>query len=154
MTKFRTQYSPHLRVTRDVGGPSLTIQSAAEENDLNRIVSRMKQGLDPGVPIREMRYGLSVTPEQRESSMQTVAGAKSQFEELPIEEKGDTKSFAEYLESKLTRKGGPLDPLDVNGPTDSKPVSSTKKKGASSEKKTADQQSSKENIQEGDDSPS
>lgn len=150
MIKFRTQFTPHLRVTRDIGGPSLTIQSAAMENDLNEIVKRMKQGLDPGVPIREARYGLSVTADQRESSMRTVADAKNRFEELDPEDKGETKSFAEYLEKKLTREGGPFNPLDVNGPTDSKSVSSTKKKGTPSEKKTADKQGSKKDIQEGD----
>jgi len=147
--KFRTQHTPHLRLPRDIGGPSLTIQSAAAENDLNLIVSRMVKGLDPGVPIREARYGMSVTPEQREASMQTVADAKNQFEELSPEERGTTKSFAEYLRNKLTREGGPLDPLDVNGPTDSKSVSSTKKKGATSEKKTANKQGSEKNIPEG-----
>lgn len=153
MIKFRTQYTPRLSVPRIIVGESLTIQSAAAENDLNEIVKRMKQGLDPGVPIRESRYGVSITPEQREASMQTIAEAKSRFEELTPEQRGESRSFAEYLETKLTREGGPLQPLDVNGPTDSKPVSSTKK-GQSSEKKTAKQPDSKKDIQKGDeDSP-
>jgi len=154
MTEFRTQYSKHLRISRAPKGDSLVIQSAADDNDLNVIVKRMKQGLDPGVPIRDARYGLSVSPEQREASMATVAEARNKFEELSPEERGTTKSFAEYLENKLTREGGPLNPLDVNGPTDSNVSSTTKKKGKTSEEKTSKQPNSKKDIQERDETPS
>lgn len=154
MISFRTQFSEYLRVSREVGGPSLTIQSAAPENDLNEIVRRMKQGLDPGVPMRDARYGVSVSAEQREASLQTVADAKSKFEELTPEERGETKSFAEYLQSKLTREGGPLDSLDVNGPTDSNVSSTNKKKGPSSETKTAKQPNGKKDVQKGDEASS
>lgn len=151
--KFRTQYSPQVRVIREPG-KSLVIESAAADHDLNNIVKRLKQGLDPGVAIRESRYGLSITSEMKEDSIMRVKDAQSQFEALSPEVRGDTKSFAEYLESKLTREGGTVDSLDVTVPTDSKSVSSTqKKKGSSSETKTVKQSGGEKNIQKGDESP-
>jgi len=160
MTKFRTQFKNWGRIGHSFGDAKthMTVQSAASENDLNQIVKRMKQGLDPGVGISEARYGLSITSQMKEDSMQRVAEAKSQFEALSPEERGDTKSFAEYLESKLksklTQEGGTVDSLDVTVPTDSKSVSSTqKKKGSSSETKTANKSAGEKNIQKGDESP-
>ena len=154
MTKFRTQYSKWPRQIRENVGESMVVASAAADHDLNIIVKRMKQGLDPGVPINESRYGLSITPEMKEDSLRRVKDARSQFESLSPEERGDTKSFAEYLETKLTRQGGTVDSLDVTVPTDSKSVSSNStKKGLSSETKTAKQSASKKVIQEGDESP-
>ena len=153
MTKFRTQYSKWPRQIRENVGDSMVVASAAADHDLNTIVKRMKQGLDPGVPIKESRYGLSITPEMKEDSLRRVKDARSQFESLSPEERGDTKSFAEYLETKLTREGGTGDSLDVTVPTDSKSVSSTqKKKGSSSETKTVKQSAGEKIIQKGDES--
>lgn len=157
MTEFRTQYKNWGRIFRphDPKEKSKTVQSAAQENDLNLIVDRLKKGLDPGVPIKQSRYGLSITPEMKEDSITRVKDAQSQFETLSPEERGDTKSFAEYLETKLTQQGGTGESLDVTVPTDSKSVSSTqKKKGSSSETKTANKSASKKDIQERDESPS
>ena len=152
MSEFRTQFKNWGRVFRphDPKEKSKTVQSAAQENDLNLIVDRLKKGLDPGVPIRESRYGLSVSPEMKEDSIMRVKDARSQFEALSPEERGDTKSFAEYLESKLTQEGGTVDSLDVTVPTDSKSVSSTqKKKGSSSETKTVKQSASQKSFKKG-----
>lgn len=154
MTKFRTQYSKWPRQIRENVGEAMVVVSAAADHDLNRIVQRLKQGLDPGVPVSDSRYGMSITSEMKEDSLRRVTDAKSQFEALSPKERGDTKSFAEYLETKLTREGGTVDPLDVTVPTDSKSVSSTqKKKGSSSETKTSKQSAGEKNLQKGDESP-
>ena len=79
MSEFRTQFKNWGRVFRphDPKEKSKTVQSAAQENDLNLIVDRLKKGLDPGVPIRESRYGLSVSPEMKEDSIMRVKDARS-----------------------------------------------------------------------------
>lgn len=80
---FNSAYSPKSRIQTDVSGPSLTKQSFKDECDINHILKRfLKTGILDFTNKNQARYG-DTTGMEYTQAMQTVAAAKSLFNELP-----------------------------------------------------------------------
>lgn len=83
MTTFNSAYSPKTRVQTFNTEPSRTKQSFKAECDINTIISRfLKTGTLDFAAKNEPRYG-DCTGIEYQSAMQTVAAAKTLFQELP-----------------------------------------------------------------------
>lgn len=83
MPLFNSAYSPKIRVRISSTLPSRTKQSFKAECDINTIISRfLKTGILDFAQKNEPRYG-DCTGIEYQNAMQTVAEAKSLFNDLP-----------------------------------------------------------------------
>lgn len=80
---FKSAYSPKTRVQLTCTGPGRTKQSFKDECDINTIIRRfLRTGVLDFAQKHEPRYG-DCTGVEYQAAMQTVAAAKSLFNDLP-----------------------------------------------------------------------
>ena len=119
--------------------PSMTIQAAKDECDINRIVARYRQTgsyYEPGVsPTRKPQFGdYSAIPDYREA-LSIIHQADDDFSALPSKVRrrfnNDPLEYVAFLQDASNRDeaislGLVVEqlPLDVTVPTDTKPTSS------------------------------
>lgn len=84
MRKFRTayDYGDPVPGISDFG-PSLAIQSAAEECDINMIIERANRGIFPPASNRSPQYGDFSDMADYQSAMNLVVDAQARFADLP-----------------------------------------------------------------------
>lgn len=83
--KFRTAYDlgPAVHVVDFGDEPSLAIQSAADECDINLIIERANRGILPAVNQRAPQFGdFSEVPDYQ-TAYNAVVAAQAEFEALP-----------------------------------------------------------------------
>nr|QJB18795.1 MAG: internal scaffolding protein [Microvirus sp.] len=129
------------------------LQGAALECDINRVVVRLKQGLDPGVPLNNGRYSDNTAVIDMKSNLDIIKSHQSDFEELDpaVRQKYRTPlEFYEAQQKALVERARTSVSLDVTGPTDSKLAVSTKKGAKTYETETDAASSRKKSVQTSD----
>lgn len=137
-------------------GDVATVQAAASECDINVIVKRLKEGLDPGVRVHSGSYVDSTQFVDQKTNLDILRRHQSNWEALPDNVKARYRTPGEFYEAQqkaLEESARTSNPLDVTGPTDSKPDVSSKK-GESSETQNAASKSGKKSLPKGDGSSS
>lgn len=133
------------------------LQGAAAECDINRVVARLKQGLDPGVPFNDGSYSDNTGVVDMKSNLDIIKSHYSRFEELPAAVRQKYRSPVEFYEAQqkaLDENARTSVSLDVTGPTDSKPAVKTKKGAQNYETETNAATSRKKSVQTSDGSSS
>lgn len=132
------------------------LQGGAPECDINNIVRRLRQGLDPGVPINGGSYRDNSEVVDMKSNLDIIRAHESRFNELPEHLQEKFRTPLGYYNAELqalAESQRTSNPLDVTGPTDSKSPVSTKK-GAKNETESATSSNRKKSVQTSDgDSP-
>jgi len=137
-------------------GDVATVQAAASECDINVIVRRLKEGLDPGVRVHSGSYVDSTKFVDQKTNLDILRRHQSVWESQSDAIKARYKTPAEFYEAQqkaLEESARTSNSLDVTGPTDSKPDVSSKK-GESLEAQNAASKSGKKGVQKGDGSSS
>lgn len=130
MTKVYHRYAPHNFCPRHVPGETATVQAAQHECDINAIVTRMLAGNAPGVLLKEGTYSDNTTHTDMKTNLDVIRRHQSSYNELPEDIRMRYKTPLEYYNAQqqaLEQEASDQHPLDVSGPTDSKPVSSKRK---------------------------
>lgn len=84
MNKFRSAYSKPVRVSFETVGPSLAVQSAKAECDMNRIMAKaQKGGAIDHFSRFQGRYGDFVGPEDYHQAVNVVLAADEMFATVP-----------------------------------------------------------------------
>jgi len=82
--KFRTNYSPAVKITMDFKLPSRTKQSMSKDCDINQILKQYKQtGQLPDLIKTNPQYGDFSSPLDYQESLNQVLLAQEQFAALP-----------------------------------------------------------------------
>lgn len=126
------------------------LQGGLLECDINRVVARLKQGLDPGVPLNSGSYRDNTGVVDMKSNLDIIRSHHSAFADLPDEVRQQYRSPAEFYEAKkkaLEESARTSVDLDVSGPTDSKPAVSQKKGAKTYETDTSAAPSRKKIVQ-------
>jgi len=137
-----------------------TINGAAPECDINNVVARLRQGLDPGVTLRSGQYRDNTAIVDMKTNLDIIRSHESVFNALPqhMQERYKTpfgyySALAELEKNRLEQQAGTSVSLDVTGPTDSK-LDVSSKKGGSRETETNEIRSGQVDIQKSDSRPS
>lgn len=133
------------------------LQGAASECDINRIVARLKAGLDPGVPFNEGAYSDNTGVVDMKTNLDVIRRHQSTYNDLPDELRQRYKSPAEFYEAQkkaLEESARTSVSLDVTGPTDSKSAVKTKKGAKNYETETNAATSREKSVQTSDGSSS
>lgn len=159
MTKVYHYYDrPQRNAWVDYPEPDKPIlQGAALECDINRVVARLKQGLDPGVQINQGVYRDNTGIPDIKTNLDVLRAHDSAFAELPDAVRQKYKTPAEYYEAKkiaLEQRARTSVSLDVTGPTDSKSAVKTKKGAKTYETETNAGSRREKNVQTFDGDPS
>lgn len=84
MEKFRSAYSPPVRVVAAGGGVSLTKQSFKNETDINRIIGKYRRtGLIDHVNRYQGRYSDLSNPVDYQTALNVLIAADDAFSSLP-----------------------------------------------------------------------
>lgn len=129
------------------------LQGAARECDINRVVARLKQGLDPGVPFNDGSYSDNTGVVDMKSNLDIIKSHYSRFEELPAAVRQKYRSPVEFYEAQqkaLEESARTSVDLDVTGPTDSKSAVKTKKGAKTYETETNAVSRREKNVQTSD----
>lgn len=129
------------------------LQGAALECDINRIVARLKAGLDPGVPFNDGAYSDNTGLLDMKSNLDIIKSHYSRFEELPDAVRKKFRTPAEFYEAQkkaLEESARTSVDLDVTGPTDSKTAVKTKKGAQNYETEANAASSRKKSVQTSD----
>lgn len=130
--KFRTYYDlgdPLPGVSFD-DEPDITVQSAANECDINLIVDRARRGIAPPVSTRIPRFGDFSTVSDYQSMLNSVIEAQDQFDSLPAKIRdrfqNNPAKLLEFLSNESNRdeaiKLGLIEPPVVEEPPQAAPV--------------------------------
>lgn len=93
--KLRKIFDEHPRVSFATEGPSLTVQDAKDECDVNYIIeSYVKRGI---VPPQAQSYMDCTSVADYQQAMMIVAECKSNFETLPSKMRDEFKTVENYL---------------------------------------------------------
>lgn len=133
------------------------LQGAVGECDINRVVARLKKGLDPGVPFNDGSYRDNTGVVDMKSNLDIIKSHYSRFEELPDDVRQKFRTPAEFYEAQkkaLEKSAKTSVSLDVTGPTDSKPAVSQKKGAQNHETDSNATPSRKKIVQTSDGGPS
>ena len=107
------------------------LQGAALECDINRVVARLKQGLDPGVQLNQGVYRDNTGIPDMKTNLDVIRSHESAFADLPDAIRQKFRSPLEYYEAQqkkaLEESARTSVSLDVTGPTDSKLAVKTKR---------------------------
>ena len=134
------------------------LQGAALECDINRVVARLKQGLDPGVQLNQGVYRDNTGIPDMKTNLDVIRSHESAFADLPDAIRQKFRSPLEYYEAQqkktLEESARTSVSLDVTGPTDSKLAVKTKKGAKTYETETNAGSRREKNIQTFDGDPS
>jgi hypothetical protein len=87
------------------------LQGGLLECDINRVVARLKQGLDPGVPLNSGSYRDNTGVVDMKSNLDIIRSHHSAFADLPDEVRQQYRSPAEFYEAKKKRLKKALGPV-------------------------------------------